>query len=276
MQRILLFLLFVCLMVPLSVSAQPVDKDMFCFDSASGKWGYCELGIASNPQTGDYAIVTGDKGKMVTSNKATAAAWTIAAAGGQGFDALWNTQVCSIGVGKTTITPTTSTIGGSANLVLYKGDCALIKSDGANYQTVVSRNSVEVELVIADFTADVALNSKYYFLAGATGSKLLGMVLAGVELQVVTAGTTGVTTVGIDRCAPTATGSVCSGTVVAMLSTAAGVDSGENSSVTAAAAGVINTANDDILLGSVLRLNVNAVSTTAPKGLIARLIFRRP
>jgi hypothetical protein len=56
--------------------------------------------------------------------------------------------------------------------------------------------------------------------------------------------------------------------VVDVLSTNITVDSGENSTDTAAAAAVIDTANDDLATGQILRFDVDAVSTTAAKGLI--------
>lgn len=258
--------------------------DIECYDGAAGTWKNCEPGPATNAQTGtSYTIVgtsataSGDKGKLVTTSNASPVAVSIAAAGGAGFDALYSFKLCSIGVGATTLTPTTSTINGQATLVLYKGDCADINSDGANYHALVARDSIEVQLPVFDFTTDTATgDGKYYFVAGATGSKLVGKVLAAVQGQVITAGTTNTTDVQLARCAQAATGNACSGTVADMLSTKLTIDSGENTSATAAAAAVINTSNDDISAGDVLRVDVDAVSTTAAKGLIVHLIFRRP
>ena len=259
--------------------------DIIAYDgSGTPTFKNFEPGPATNAQTGtSYAIVgtsataSGDKGKLVTTSNASPVAVSIAAAGGAGFDALFSFKLCSIGVGATTITPATSTIAGQATLVLYKGDCADINSDGANYHALVARDSIEVQLPVFDFTADVTTgDGKYYFLAGAASSKLVGKVLAAVQGQVITAGTTNTTDVQLARCAQAATGNACSGTVADMLSTKLTIDSGENTSATAATAAVINASNDDIAAGDVLRVDVDAISTTAPKGLMVHLIFRRP
>ncbi len=56
------------------------------------------------------------------------------------------------------------------------------------------------------------------------------------------------------------------GTVVSTLSTRVSIDSGEKSSLTAATPYVINTANDDLLTGDRLRIDVAVASTTKAKG----------
>lgn len=131
----------------------------------------------------------------------------------------------------------------------------------------------KVELVAFDFTTNTATgDGAYYFVVPA---EFNGMILVAVNAQVITAGTTGPTTVDLARCATAATGNACSGTVVDMLSTNLTVDTGENSSDTAAAA-VIDTANDDVTTGMLIRIDVDAVSTTPAKGLIITLIFQLP
>jgi hypothetical protein len=131
-----------------------------------------------------------------------------------------------------------------------------------------------VELEIFAPTTDTATgDGKAYFYVPAA---LNGMNLVSVHAQVVTAGTTNTTDVQIARCAAAASGNACSGTVVDMLSTKLTVDSGENSSTTAATPAVINTSNDDVATGQVLRVDVDAVSTTPAKGLIVTLELRLP
>jgi hypothetical protein len=61
-----------------------------------------------------------------------------------------------------------------------------------------------------------------------------------------------------------------------MLSTVASIDSGETSSSTAATAGVINTANDDVATAQILRFDVTAINTTPATGLIVNLDFKLP
>jgi hypothetical protein len=61
-----------------------------------------------------------------------------------------------------------------------------------------------------------------------------------------------------------------------MLSTKITIDSGETGSDTAAAAAVIDTSEDDIATNDLIRVDVDAISTTAAKGLVVTLEFRLP
>jgi len=87
--------------------------------------------------------------------------------------------------------------------------------------------------------------------------------LVEVHALVITAGTTGTTDIQIHNLTDTAD----------MLSTKLTIDSGETGSDTAAAAAVIDTAHDDIVTNDVIRIDVDAKSTTAPKGLYVTLVF---
>lgn len=130
------------------------------------------------------------------------------------------------------------------------------------------------QLVVFDFATDTATgDGKYYFVVPA---ELNGMNLVAVSAQVVNAGTTNTLNVDLARCAVVATANMCSGTVVDVLSTNLTIDSGENKSSTAATAAVIDTANDDVATDQVIRVDVDAVHTTAAKGLIITLSFRLP
>lgn len=130
------------------------------------------------------------------------------------------------------------------------------------------------QLVVFDFTSDTTTgDGKYFFVVPA---ELNGMNLVGVSAQVVTAGATNTLNVDLARCAAVATGSMCSGTVADMLSTNLTIDSSENKSATAAAAAVIDTSNDDVATDQVIRVDVDAIHTTAAKGLIITLSFRLP
>lgn len=93
--------------------------------------------ISINAQTGtSYAFVDGDRAKLVTLSNASSIAGTIAQAGGGGsFVAGWHTDIQNRGAGTLTLTPTTSTIDGSANLVLTTGQGVRLFSDGTNYFT---------------------------------------------------------------------------------------------------------------------------------------------
>ncbi len=123
----------------------------------------------------------------------------------------------------------------------------------------------------ADITATG--NGKYYFVVPVT---LNNYRLTGVLAQVITAGTTGTTTVALTRCVIANTGDACSSTTVQMLSTNLTVDSGENTSSTAATPAVINTANATITTGQIIRVDIAAVNTTPAFGLIVNMDFTTP
>lgn len=93
-----------------------------------------------------------------------------------------------------------------------------------------------------------------------------GFNLVEVHAEVITAGTTNTTDIQIYNVTQTAD----------MLSTKLTIDSTETGSDTAATAAVIDTDNDDISENDVIRLDIDQVSTTAPKGLIVTLGFRKP
>jgi len=133
-----------------------------------------------------------------------------------------------------------------------------------------------IEVVPFDFTTDVSTgDGKFYFRVPTT---IDGYSLSGVQVNVITAGTTNSTTVGIDRCAATTSGNACSGTVTDMLATVFSVDTGENSSSDAATPGALSAtaANLIVTAGQIVRVNVDSVSTTAPKGLIVTMDFTAP
>jgi hypothetical protein len=95
--------------------------------------------VATNPQTGtSYALLTGDRGKLVTLTNGSSIAVSIAQAGSTGFADGWETTVLNSGAGTATITPATSTIEGAATLVLTTGQGARIWSNGTNYRAARS------------------------------------------------------------------------------------------------------------------------------------------
>lgn len=93
-----------------------------------------------NSTTSD-TIVAADCGNLVQENNASAIAGTIAQAGTTGFAAGAYFEVCNIGSGAFTLTPTTSTIGGKSTLVIPGASAAIpncvgIESDGTNYNLI--------------------------------------------------------------------------------------------------------------------------------------------
>lgn len=95
--------------------------------------------------------------------------------------------------------------------------------------------------------------------------ELNGMNLTGVKATVYTAGTTGTTDIQIRNKTQTAD----------MLSTKLTIDSTETDSATATPA-VINTSEDDVATGDVIAIDIDAVSTTPPQGLVVGLRFELP
>ncbi|MFA6897197.1 MAG: hypothetical protein WCQ96_02850, partial [Patescibacteria group bacterium] len=104
-------------------------------------------------------------------------------------------------------------------------------------------------------------DGKGYFVVPAG---LNGMNLISVHAKVVTAGTTNTTDIQINNVTDN----------VDILSTKITIDSGETSSDTAATAAVIDTTKDDVATNDVLRIDVDAASTTKPKGMIVTLGFQ--
>jgi hypothetical protein len=128
--------------IPGATITSLTSGDLLCYDSSGTTWKNCEPGIATNPQTGTtYAILTGDKGKIVTLANGSAIAVSIAQAGSAGFDALWSVYVQNInaaGGTNVTLMPTTSTVNGAATLVIVPQESCLLSSNGAHYQALCS------------------------------------------------------------------------------------------------------------------------------------------
>lgn len=92
-----------------------------------------------NPQSGTtYTVVASDECSLVTYNNGAAVAVTLPQATTTGFVNRAYFYQFNRGAGAVTITPTTSTINGSASVVLNQNQGALIMSDGTNYSAWVS------------------------------------------------------------------------------------------------------------------------------------------
>jgi hypothetical protein len=121
-----------------------------------------------------------------------------------------------------------------------------------------------VQIVVFDYTTDVAAgNGKAYFVVP---TELTGMNLVRVAATVITAGVTGSTTIAIYNLTDTHE----------MLSVLMNIETTETSTRTSATPGTIDTGEDDVVTGDVLRIDVDSISTTAPKGLIVELVFQLP
>ena len=131
---------------------------------------------------------------------------------------------------------------------------------GSNYGTAV------VPIMVFDTTVEVATGDAAGGVLFRVPSTLNGFDLVGVAATVGTAGTTGTLDIQIHNVTDTAD----------MLSTKLTIDSGETDSSTAATAAVIDTSNDDVATGDLIRIDVDAVQTTQPLGLFVELQFRLP
>lgn len=118
-----------------------------------------------------------------------------------------------------------------------------------------------LQVTAFDYETDVAVGDGAAYVT--VPSSYAGMNLVAVHARVITAGTTGTTDIQIHNLSQTAD----------MLTTKITIDTTETGSDTAAAA-VIDTSNDDVASWDILRIDVDAVSTTAPKGLIVTMEFR--
>lgn len=113
---------------------------------------------------------------------------------------------------------------------------------------------------VFDGTTDVATGDGKAYIT--IPEALNGMNLVRAQATVVTAGTTNATTVMIHNKTDTQD----------MLSGAISIASGG----TVGTVGTINTSYDDVATNDILRIDVDSVSTTAPKGLMVVLEFRLP
>lgn len=126
------------------------------YDPATGVWWFGDSGnkrlrqLAPNAQAGaSYAIVTSNFARVVIRSHGSSMGSTLAQAGTTGFESGWWCWVLNAGPGDLTITPTTSTIGGAATLVLTAGESASVVSDGTNYQVLIKDSSVDLAAHIA-------------------------------------------------------------------------------------------------------------------------------
>lgn len=119
-------------------------------------------------------------------------------------------------------------------------------------------------LVTTDFDTDTAVADGGNFFHIPAG--LDGYNIVEVHAEVITAGTTNTTDVQIANVTSAAD----------ILSTKLTIDSAETGSDTAATPAVINAAEDDVAENDLLRFDIDAVSTTAAKGLIVTVGFRKP
>lgn len=207
----------------------------------------------------------------------------------------------SVSGGTLTIThnATSMKLPGSANVTVSDGDCliaetlgsgnwkvhAYLKADGSVVGTVAVANGgtgattasgARTNLGVSDLTyrststqviaptTDCSTGDGKAYFTIPTG--VGGANLVAVHARVVTAGTTGTMDIQIHNVTKAQD----------MLSTKITIDSTETGSETAATAAVINTSTDDVSTNDLIRIDIDAVHTTAAKGLIVTLTFQAP
>lgn len=141
-----------------------------CSQTAITTSGTISTAECVNAQSGtSYAIVDGDRGKLVTGTNAAAQAYNIAQAGAaSAFQSGWFARVQNKGTLTLTITPTTSTINGAASYIIYPNQTIKITSDGTNYQVdagasgtvaINSQTGANYAIVASDFAKLVNLSN---------------------------------------------------------------------------------------------------------------------
>ena len=161
--------------------------------------------------------------------------------------------------------------------VIQEADVPLKNSSGEIYADIdlddtldqgelLTNTAVVVQLLVFDDSEDTATGDGAGDIFWRVPSTLNGYNITAVAAQVQTAGTTGTTDIQIANVTDT----------VDVLSTKITIDSAETDSSTAATAAVINTSNDDVATGDSFRIDVDAVSTTAAKGLLVEIQLDKP
>lgn len=133
-----------------------------------------------------------------------------------------------------------------------------VTPDGLAGSSIFGRKTVSIQ--VTDGATDVATGDGKAYLT--IPEALNGMNLVRAQATVVTAGTTNATTVMIHNKTDAAD----------MLSGAISIASAG----TVGTVGTVNGATDDVATNDVLRIDVDSVSTTAPKGLMVVLEFQLP
>lgn len=145
------------------------------------------------------------------------------------------------------------------------GSMVTVIYDGTNFQLLSkeSRRYTSISILVVAGDTDVTTgDGKFYFTIPA---ELDGALITAVHARAVTAGTTGTMDIQLHNVTDAQD----------ILSTKLTVDSTETGSDTAATPAVINPSYDDVSTNDLIRVDIDAVPTTKPKGLILRIQFAR-
>lgn len=225
---------------------------IFYRDTATAQWAAIVSGKRQevNTQTGTtYTFLLSDNGKEVTFSNTSAVAVTLPQATATTFGDGWSTIAMNLNNGAVTITPTTSTINGAANIVLQKNQGVIISSVGGNYRA--ERIGVPIEVII------IAVGDDTTTLTTGTAKVTFRMPFAMRLTQIpraslATVSSSGIPTVDINEAG------------VSILSTKLTIDANEKTSVTAATAAVLS--DSDLADDAEITIDIDVAGTGA-KGL---------
>src|ERR1700731_917076 len=114
-----------------------------------------------------------DYGQLITYNNSSAIAVTLPQGLGSFFP--WNAYVSNLGNGTVTITPTSSTIGGSSSLALAKGQSVQIVSDASGNYQIIGLSATGTTLAVgASVITGGTSNGLLYNNAGLLGNLATG------------------------------------------------------------------------------------------------------
>ncbi len=162
-----------------------------------------------------------------------------------------------------TTAPGDTSIWESINSTTARWRCLVyVRADAMPIAATMGERAVQA--VVANFNSPVVTGDGQFYVH--IDARIGGMQLVDVHAAVITAGTTGTTDIQIRNVTQAAD----------LLLTTLTIDSGETGSDTAATAAVIDTVNNGVTEHDLIAIDVDAVSTTAPKGLLVTLGFRHP
>lgn len=171
-------------------------------------------------------------------------------------------QIYNKGTNKMTITSASTLNGDSVILAASAGCVAFVEANGFYRLVGTGNQSQEIQIPCFDWTTNVSTGDGKYYLR--IPAKYNGWEITGVHAEVITAGTTGTTDIQIANVTD----------AVDILSTKLTIDSTETGSDTAATPAVINTSNNTLATEDRIRIDVDAVSTTPPQGLIVSITIQ--
>jgi hypothetical protein len=212
--------------------------------------------MATNVQIEGNTTISGTGGSYVNT-KGYADTLTIASgADNNTFYKLDTTSTVSVtGDNTTFFAPEVSsiTVNAAADSTKIFAARATITDNGTN--TFVN-NRKSVQMVVTEFSTNTATgDGQFYFHVPKT---LAGMNIVAVHAEVITAGTTGTTDIQLHNVTSAAD----------ILTTKLTIDSAETGSDTAATPAVISATEDDLTENDLIRVDVDAISTTPAQGLI--------